>query len=318
MNILEKLALPTLDDKLVEEINRCKVCFENIDMLDEEKFSKIQKKKELLQTTFEILGSIFNLGYDDKLRFNSSKTHAYDKGVYIDNINTNNYDSIFYEMFFQCFSIYLDNSYALKNNRIDDQMYSMIRLASLNNDDIVIKKLANKVYSEIIDSRCDIDYLVVAQEIDPSDIIRIANNNALRIANIKHNIKEYSLDGELSAKEIRDLYSCFSNNIFNGLSVEEKVLITSLLHGYFSSDLTNDKIKKYKRVINDKTTNKECIRMVINELIVPGRTMIIKKKNLDLVNNILSGLPTIYKNELRKQDVSKLDDLYKIVNNIRK
>jgi hypothetical protein len=65
-------------------------------------------------------------------------------------------------------------------------------------------------------------------------------------------------------------------------------------------------------------TNKDALTCVINKLILPGRTMLIKRKNIDVINDLLSGIPIIYKNEIEKKYIKTLDDLKDLVNiNIR-
>ena len=67
-------------------------------------------------------------------------------------------------------------------------------------------------------------------------------------------------------------------------------------------------------MIDDNSSSKECLEIVIKELLQPGETMIVKRRNMDMVKNIASGFKYIYENESKKENLYKLDDLTKLAN----
>ena len=88
--LLEKLALPKFEAKIIDEINGFRDLYNKIDTMNIADSDKLQKKKKIISdSVFEIFVGIFNLDYDVKLRFNSKESDA----ICVD-IN-NDFDTIF-------------------------------------------------------------------------------------------------------------------------------------------------------------------------------------------------------------------------------
>lgn len=305
MNLLEKLALPESNQKMIQEINYCKLSYDAINKLDDSKHNKEQQKKKILLVAFESLSGLFDLNYDQKLDFNKLNEDT----IYIKDITDKNFDEAFYLMYEKSFYKYLEKMYMFTNNRIDDRLYTIARLAYLNKDEIVLKKLTDTTFNEFFKTK-------VGENGDATislkDMQRLVDKNIERLKDLKNKVVKYRAGNVLSLRGIKSLYACFSSDVFSNMNKEEKLYISNLLFHCFGNQNT-DIIKKYNRTINENTSNKECLSIIINELIAPGRTMLVLKNNKDTINNLLSGLPYIYENETKKEKLHSLDDLYKIV-----
>ena len=162
MNLLDKLALPRIKDVIVEDFNHSKRIYNEI-------YSKNQtkKQKEILVFIFDTFSDYFNLGYETKLKFDDENCN--DETIYIDNIMNVDFDTAFYLIYIECLKKYFNNIYKLKNNEIDKDIYKVIRLAVLNNDEVIVKKLADNLYFDILDERFDIINHCIKQEITKSN-----------------------------------------------------------------------------------------------------------------------------------------------------
>lgn len=302
MNLLEKLALPSSNQKMIEEIKYCKKSYENITNLTDSKSNIDQQKKRILLVAFESLSGLFDLDYEQKLDFVKSNNDV----IYIKNLIDKNFDDAFYLMYQRAFYKYLEKMPKFINNRVDKELYSICRLAYLNNDDIVLEKLTMGLYNEIFGiTTANLSNIKISQ----IDIDRMVSKNMVRVNTLVDTVLNYKSGKVLSIEAMKKLYACFSSNIFTNMKKEEKLHLMELLYDCFS-DSKVDIAKKYYKEINNSTTNKECLKIIIDELIIPGRTMIILKRNKDTINNLLSGLPFIYLNEIKKDQLHNLDDLY--------
>jgi hypothetical protein len=311
---LEKLALPKFDNKIIEEINCCKTCYEEINKSDESLFNKNQKKKELINVVFEIFSGMFNLEYDTKIKYSSNNIDS--EAIYVNSLKED-FDTIFYNLYLECFKRYLDKIYLFNEIRLDRKIYSIARLACLNRNEELIKVLANNAYIELINCGVDVSSNFETLKIGVEDISPLLSAEKKRVIRIKNNVFTLKVDDELSNYGIREVAACFSEHIFNSLDKSEKIHLVLLLYNYFSDEKI-DSAQKYNRRINEHTSNIKCLNMVIEDLMIPGRTMIIKKKNIDIVNNVLSILPTIYSNEIFKSKVGALDSLKENIAIIKK
>lgn len=304
--MLEKLALPQLNDKANMEIYSCKNSYEAIEKLNDARVNKDKQKKKILMLSFETLVGLFDLNYDLKLSFNKEESNS----IYLKDITNLSYDEAFYQIYRSCFMLYLQKAHTFKHNHFDKKMYKIAKLALLNNDEEIINKLIDNSYLDLI-ANSPLESSKYKEEITKDDLTRLNNKEIKRIKTLKNQVFNYNLNGELSLVAIKKVYNCFSSNVFTSLDKEEKIYISNLLLNYYSLE-QYDIRDKYRNLIDDNTTNKECLNLIINELFIPGRTMLIMKKNKDLLNDILSGLPYIYENEIDKMVLHDLDDLHNI------
>lgn len=312
MNTLEKLALPYFNEKIINEINYCRSSYQAIDSLNDSKNNKDNRKKKILSFAFESISGLFNLSYDEKLAFNKDEVDS----IYVENILDMSFEEAFFKMYEKSFYKYLSNIHNLVNNRIDDEMYSIAKLAYLNNDDIVIKKLVKSTYLDLFTENSPLSVGVIREKITEDDKKRLIESNKKRILKLKETISKYKNASNLSLSAIRNVYMCFSKDVFYGMRKEEKIHLCNLLYNYHSSQCLNIS-KKYSKLIDINTTNKDCMAFIINDLLLPGRTMIIMKKNKDLINNFMSGINYVYLNETDKNNLNYLDNLSKLAS-IRK
>ena len=96
---------------------------------------KEQAKKKILIVAFENLSGLFDLSYEQKLKFGND---CNDDCIYLQDINGVDFNNIFYLMYSKCFIKYLEKLHAFKNNRIDSDIYTICKLAYLNDDKEVI------------------------------------------------------------------------------------------------------------------------------------------------------------------------------------
>jgi len=310
---LEKLALPKLDNKIIEEINCCKTCYEEINKSSESLFNKNQKKKEIINIAFEVFSGIFNLDYDTKIKY--SKDNIDTDTIYVKSLK-DDFDIVFYNLYLECFKRYLNNVYLFNEIRLDDKMYTFARMACLNKDEEMIEVLANNAYIELISSNLDVNQNLVFIDIKEEDFFKLMKEEEKRIFKLKEKVFSLNVNDQLSNFGIREVVACFSNHVFYNLDSKEKAFLCTILYNYYS-DKKEDNVKKYISRIRDTYSNEVCLSMVIEDLMIPGRTMIIKKKNIDMINNVLSILPTIYSNETSKYNVGKLNSLKGIINKIK-
>lgn len=312
---LEKFALPSINKKIAEEINCCRTCYNEINKVEDTLYNKTKKKKDYINVAFEILAGLFDLDYNVKLKY--VKDNFDNDSIYIDNIN-DDFDEMFYKLYLECFKKYLDKIYSFNHIRLENNVFMISRLACLNDDKEVIKKFANNVYLDLLNNDVDLNSDLKIEKITNEDIKRLAEKENKRIINIRKNINSLGVYDRLSHLGIRELFACFSDHIFNKLSDKEKVHVCVLLHNYFTINNKSDNTKRYAKNINKDSSNEDCIRMVINDLLITGRTMIVKKKNIDLINDVLSGVNTIYKNEINIENIGKLDGLNNIIEDIKR
>ena len=304
MNTLEKLALPYFNNKILGEINYCKSSYEVIDGLKDNKANKDNRKKKILSVAFESISGLFNLSYDEKLVFSKDELDS----IYIENILDMSFNDAFFKIYEKSFYKYLSNIHTLLNNRVDSEMYTLAKLAYLNDDQIVISKLAQNSYMDLFEKIPDLISTKSKREITKEDKKRLILSNKERISKLKEIIKTYKYSNGLSLKGIRDVYMCFSKDVFDEMTKEEKVHLSNLLYNYHSNQPLNMS-KKYSKIISKSSTNKDCMNIIINDLLLPGRTMLIMKKNKDLIKDFISGIDCVYMNETKKVNLNSLDDL---------
>ena len=271
---LEKLALPKFDNNIVEEINCCKTLYEQISKSNETVFNKNQKKKEIINVVFEIFIGMFNLDYDTKIKYSNDGLDR--DAIYVKNLK-GDFDTIFYNLYSECFKRYINRIYSFKDIRLDNKMYTLSRLACLNKDNEMIERLANNAYVELVNSNVDLTYKGNIIDISEEEFFNLIKLEKNRITNLKNNVMSLNVDDYLSNFGIREVVACFSNHVFSTLDGHQKAHLSTILYNYYS-DKKDDNSKRYDARINDSTTNEACLTMIIEDLMIPGRTMIIKKK----------------------------------------
>ena len=216
MNTLEKLALPYFNNKILGEINYCKSSYEVIDGLKDNKANKDNRKKKILSVAFESISGLFNLSYDEKLVFSKDELDS----IYIENILDMSFNDAFFKIYEKSFYKYLSNIHTLLNNRVDSEMYTLAKLAYLNDDQIVISKLAQNSYMDLFEKIPDLISTKSKREITKEDKKRLIVSNKERISKLKETIKTYKYSNGLSLKGIRDVYMCFSKDVFDEMTKE--------------------------------------------------------------------------------------------------
>ena len=305
--------LPKLNDSSILEIQYCRSRYDYIDKLTDKRVSKIKTKKEAISASFEILSGIFNFPYDHKVTFNKNTLN---KDIYLDNIEDLTFDEAFYKLYSLSFIRYLENLHLTNLNKIDNKIYTIVKLAILNNNKDVINKIISACYLEhsenILNSNINL------KKITKNDIDNLVSENKKRIDLLKNEVLSYSLLDDLSRTQLENTFKCFSNNVFTTLSIKEKIYLTNLIYNYFSINGKKDLYTDYKKNISDKTNNKDCMELIIKNLMIKGNTMIIRRKNMDMINDILSWLPVIYNNEINKNEINKLNDLSSLIDELKR
>lgn len=309
---LERLSLAKFRNNEIEDLNYFKIYYDSLDAIKDKRINKIKKKKEVLVSTFEILSSIFDLKYDLKLKFDSLNDN--EDTIYLDNIDKLNYNDAFYMLFSKCFRNYLENMYSLTISSIDEAIYKVVSLALLNDGNKVIDDLTTMIYDELINENFELSFKRKRNDISYSDLLELDKKNNVRNQFLKDKILSYEISDDLSFKQLETIYACFSCNVFNSLDKKAKIHLMNLLYNYH----TYDELYDFRKLYNDNLTNKDALSLVLNKLMNPGKTMIIIRKNMDMVNDVLSGKKIIYKNEIEKKNLNSLEDLKELINkNIR-
>lgn len=319
MNLLDKLGLPYLKDNIVEDFNYFRNSYKELENQTDKRINTIQKRKSILIFIFESLSSFFDLNYDIKLKFEApDQTLDNNENIYIKGLINMNFDESFYKIYFQCFLKYLDEIHLRKNSNINADLYQCAKLAYLTGDKNMLNKFINNVYCDFIDDRFDIRNPFKKVKIENDDIEILKENNNIRNRRLRNEVLSQNLLDDLSFIQIRNLYRCFSSDIFKDLNVEQKAYLMNLLHNYFSIENKVNSVAKYTKMIDKSTTNKESLKIVINDLLIKGKTMVVRKKNMDMIEDVCSGLPYVYQNETDKNNINSLNDLKKMINTFQK
>ena len=311
--MLEQFTLPKLNDSSILELQYCKSRYDYADIVNDKRVSKAKTKKEAIAASFEILSSLFNFDYDEKVVFNKD---SFNKEIYLDNIQDSTFEEVFYKLYYSCFIKYIKNLHNTNLNKIEDRMYKIVKLALLNKNEEIIDRIIKNCYREHMKDILSVNF--THSKICVKDIASLIEENNKRNINLKNEVMQYSLLNDLSRYGMINLFSCFSNDIFKKLTIDEKVHIANLVFNYFSIDGKLDLYNDLRKKINKDTNSKECLKIVINKLMRKGNTMIIRKKNMDMINDVLSWLSIIYNNETDKNNVNSLDDLNELINNIKR
>ena len=309
MSYLQSLGLSTLNINKASDISEYFWLYNEIDKVNDMRVDKEQKKKRILSTTYQFLSGMFDLEYDHKLIFNGDSQD----GVYIEGITKLSYDEAFYKLYSYAFYKYLAKIHTLKGNKVNSDIFHVVKLAYLNNDKEVLIKLINNTYIELSNEYSPLSVSFQMDEITQEDINRLEKTNQDRLKIIKERVLSYSILDNLTLSGIKKLYTCFTSDIFSSLNKEEKVKLCNLLYNYFFFEKV-DMSDKYDKIVTDNYTNKQALALVIDNVQIPGKTLNIMKKNKDRVKDVLSGVPTIYENESKKENLFILDDLIKLAN----
>lgn len=309
--MLNKFGIGSFTNNMIEELNNCRVLYNNIDNIDTDKVSSTKTKKKILGAAFECLCGIFHFDYDEKLRFNSESRDP--KYIFLYGFENLSFDDAFYALYFECFYKYLDRLHMSENPNIDNKIYTISRLACIGFDYNILHKLSAATFKALLNSKLDIEFNKEVERITSQELENLATNCGLRQEALMLSVLNYH-SGEIDNNNIRNVYKCFSSDVFSKFTAKEKLHVMDLLYCYFNNDVNKKFKRKHKNNVNENTSNKEALELVIKELLKPGNTMIIKRKNMDMVKDILSGLPYIYANESQKENLYKLDDLIALAN----
>ena len=191
---------------------------------------------------------------------------------------------------------------------IEESVYKLIKLSILNNDEEMIDKLVNNVAYELIDDM-GLNIEVNHSRILKKDIANLIVINNQRNKKLIETCCYYYLDEDLTSYQIRNVFSCFSSDVFNKANVKQKAYLMNLVYNYFNFSSEN-RVNRYKKVITNEFDNVDALEYIVNDLSLKDNTNNINAiRNLKLLEDFKSGFKYIVKNETNKAAVSRLDEV---------
>lgn len=310
MSMLKRLGLPSLSKNISNEL-------ENYMYLYKGSYSSIKndaKQKVVLNHTFDILSGLFDLDFDEKLKFVPTNN-----AICITNIDGKEYNELFFELFSKCFMKYIEKLHTIKKSKIDSEIYTICKLASLNDRYDILNGIMISAYKDLLKNDSWLEYNKVEEVVFDKNIMQILTQlNIQRNQRIKEMVMSYSPLMELSPVAISNVFKCFSSDIFNTLHKKEKMQLFAITYNYFATDEKKDMKKLKKGSITELTTNVECLSILISELLVEGKTMLIMRRNQDMINNVLSWISVIADNEIKQENIETLKKVYDLSNLYRR
>ena len=306
-DILDKLALSSLNERQTTEINLTNEIFVKLNNIEHNK----GRNKTMISDIFDLLIEHFYMG-DLKLKFGENLGFD-DEAIYVDNYK-DDYSEILTLMLKDIVNAYfnrIDEVY----KKIDEEMYKLIKLAILNNDKELLDKVSNMVTRELlkdVNFECDI----AKSKIYKKDIARLLTVNASRNKKLLEGVEKYSLSVDLVSVQIRNVFSCFSSDIFNKANIKQKAYLMNLVYNYFS--FTNEnRISKYKKIITSDFNNVDALNYVLNELSYKDNDNGLNAiRNKKLLEDFKTGFKYIIKNETSKANIEALKKVS--IKNIKK
>ncbi len=297
-DILNQIALSPFSEKQIEELQLTGTIYTKLNNMGNKK-----RNKSIIGDVFDLIIEHFYIG-DLKLKFGENLGFN-DDAVYIENLN-GSYEETFIDILKKVIIAYfkrIDDVYM----SIEESVYKLIKLSILNNDEEMLDKLVNNVAYELIDD------MGLNIEVNHSRILKkdIAN---LIVINNQRNKKLietccYYLDEDLTSYQIRNVFSCFSSDVFNKANVKQKAYLMNLVYNYFNFSSEN-RVNKYKKVITNEFDNVDALEYIVNDLSLKDNTNNINAiRNLKLLEDFKSGFKYIIKNETNKAAVSRLDEV---------
>ena len=320
MAVLTELGLPMLDDNAIEELQYHMEIYNELSMENNQRINYDARKKMILTNTFDMLSGLFDLDFNMKLKFGDSNSSD---EICLESINNKNYKELFYEMYYKCFCKYIENMHKLKNNTISSMGYYYCKLAYLTKDDLLLKSIIVASYNELLKNdgwlKLSSVQLPDIEKLNETKLINeLIIKNKVRNQEIKETVMTYMPYDELCYSQVCNVFKCFSSEIFVTLTKKEKIHILNILYNYFTLDDKKSLSIKYNSIIRDNTSSQDCFKQLIDDLLLPGKTMLVMKRNKDMIADVLSWLPVIYSNETKKQQINTLDKLKTCLNFYKK
>ena len=282
--LLEKYALPTPSARIRNELGLLKLRYE---------VGKTpQKKRLVLNDLLEIYIGYFNLDYNTKIIYDNRPSD--DGFFHLGELYNRDFDKASYALFCAGMKAYIDRMYTLKNNRVDDDLYTVSRLASLNSNKELLSLLFKETNKEFFGKESTLD-------LEKIDVISLVMKNDMRNLFVKDKMMKTGYH-ELDSTSMVNVYTCLSSDIFVTMNKNEKIHLCRLIDMYFQYE-EGDAKKYYESKIRNDTTNVETLKIIFEHIKAKGDSAIAKKQNEDLLDNLMSGLKyseanEIYKNKL--------------------
>lgn len=311
--MLKKLGIRSFTANMIDEINKYRNTYDKdiptLGIVEAKTFKKL-----ILSEIFECFSSVFNFDYNVKLKFTDNDDNF---NVYLSDYEDLSFDQVFYKLYYNCFCMYLKNIHTYENEELNNKLYSIIRMAIISKNEKIIEKVAKAMYSSLLEKNINVKYSETDFKISKEELKELITNTRNEIDELTESVLKLSIN-QVSNVNIRNIYRCFSCEIFDNLDSKEKLKISRLLYSYFKGNDGKYFSSKNKKNIQDTTSNKECLKIVIQELMQNGKSMSIRKKNIDTIIDVLSGLPYIYEMETDITKLNYLDDLKNLIDEQKK
>ena len=191
--ILEKLSLSSLNKKQIDELKLTGKIYADMNNIGNK-----GKNKVIISDIFDLIIEHFYMG-DLKLKFGENLGFD-DEAIYVNHLNED-YSDVVVGLLKDVIKSYfnrLDDVY----EKIDQDMFKLVKLAILNNEDIVLDKLANLTTIELLNKsgiNCSIDKTKVYKK----EVNKLISDNASRNKRLLEHCANYKLSNDLSTTQIR-------------------------------------------------------------------------------------------------------------------
>lgn len=296
-DILEKLNLSPLNERQIKELNLTNEIFVKLNHIENNK----GRNKTMISDIFDLLIEHFYMG-DLKLKFGENMGFD-DEAIYVDNFK-DEYSDILITMLKNIVSSYFNRIDEVYKN-IDSEMYKLIKLAILNQDMELLDRLSNIVTKELLNG-VSFECSMERSKIYKKDFARLMSENTSRNKRLLENVCKYPLNSDLVSTQIRNVFSCFSSDVFNKASIREKAYLMNLVYNYFAFSNEN-RILRYKKILDTSFTNVDALNYIVNELAYKDNDNALNDiRNKKLLEDFKTGFKYIIKNETNKDNIVEL------------
>lgn len=298
-NILEKLSLSSLSSKQIEELKVTGKIFNELNNIGNK-----GKNKVIISDIFDLLIEHFYMG-DLKLKFGENLGFD-DEAIYVNHLN-DEYSDIIVSLLKDIIKSYF-NRIDDVCKKIDDDMFKVVKLAILNNDEIVLDKLANMTSIELL-KNVGIDFSIDKNKVFKKEINKLISDNANRNKRLLDHCVNYKLSNDLTTSQIRKVFTCFSSDVFSKANSRQKAQLMNLVYNYFS--FTNEnRVSRYKKIITNDFNNIDALNFVVNELAYKDSSNSLNNiRNKKLLEDFKTGFKYIIKNETNKDNIELLKEV---------
>lgn len=301
MGINNKLSIAPFTNAQLDELAMTKDLYASF-VYDELITDVLPRKKIMISDLFDMF--IEHVGMSDiKLKYTDDEYFNDDNCVYINNLNES-YDAIVFKMIKDIIKIHLINLDGIYKY-IDSEMFKIVKLAILNNDDKMIDSLSEGVIYELF-KKSNYNFNVKPFKISKAEFMELLLANGERNKNLLKICLEYDINSELSNYQIRNVFSCFSSDVFSKTNNSQKAYLMNLVYNYFSN-ASYDKQKEYKKVMTNKSSNVEALTYVINDLCLKDDNNYLNEiRNKKLFEDFKTGFHYIILNETKIENIDAL------------